>query len=447
MFGCYLLRSLASSSRTYIGFTVDFHRRLRQHNGETVNGAKRTSRGRPWQMICCVFGFPDKVAALQFEWAWQHPGRSRATKAATQGLWNKTGYTSRLGVLSRMLGCDPWRRLPLQVVAASRDVATRLGTPAATTSAGDPADTILEAARQFAAAQGLLVATLAGTPWVMVSAPAAQPAAAEAAGPSSKGLAALMLAASSGAAAPAAPPAACAVCDGRTPGLGAAARCPLTTCGCIFHVRCVALSAGGPLAGPLVPVSVPCPGCRAELPWAAVVRSAIARRPRPPEDSAMSGTPGSPQALEGAAGGSPSSPGPGAVSPPLLHGKRARRLRAGSGSDSDSGGDGYPEVSGGDAAAGTALAGVAASGEAEAGLALLSQGSGSGIVVLQESSHDGHYVGDGRDRPWHDTRVGSPAGAADDGAGIDRGGRAGEGGVVPERRAPGTPGVIDLVSP
>lgn len=88
LLSCYLLRSLEPQAhgRTYIGFTVDPHRRLRQHNGELTGGAKRTVRSRPWEMLAFVHGFRDTVAALQFEWAWQHPTRSRAVRGHVHGL-------------------------------------------------------------------------------------------------------------------------------------------------------------------------------------------------------------------------------------------------------------------------------------------------------------------------------------------------------------------------
>lgn len=77
---CYLLRSLASPGKTYVGFTVNPARRLRQHNGEIKGGARRTRRGQPWEMVAFVHGFSSKVVALQFEWAWQHPTMSRFLK-------------------------------------------------------------------------------------------------------------------------------------------------------------------------------------------------------------------------------------------------------------------------------------------------------------------------------------------------------------------------------
>ena len=60
---CYLLRSKAPTKkgRTYVGFTVDPERRIRQHNGEIVSGAKSTRSGRPWDMLMVVSGFHTKV--------------------------------------------------------------------------------------------------------------------------------------------------------------------------------------------------------------------------------------------------------------------------------------------------------------------------------------------------------------------------------------------------
>lgn len=70
---CYCLVSPKGS--TYIGATVNVDRRLRQHNGELVGGAKATSRFTEWKRVCHVLGFPDERAALQFEWRWKHLSR------------------------------------------------------------------------------------------------------------------------------------------------------------------------------------------------------------------------------------------------------------------------------------------------------------------------------------------------------------------------------------
>ena len=73
------LRSRAESSylRIYIGATVDVHRRLRQHNGEIVGGAKRTRMGlraaegrtdAKWARVLHIRGFLSNTDALAFEW-------------------------------------------------------------------------------------------------------------------------------------------------------------------------------------------------------------------------------------------------------------------------------------------------------------------------------------------------------------------------------------------
>lgn len=68
---CYILRNGLS---TYVGFTVDPFRRIRQHNGEIKGGARRTSRvGKGWELMCLIGGLTDQVNALQLEWRLKKP--------------------------------------------------------------------------------------------------------------------------------------------------------------------------------------------------------------------------------------------------------------------------------------------------------------------------------------------------------------------------------------
>lgn len=73
---CYILRSMISN-RTYIGYTIDFPHRLRQHNGELMGGAKRTKKWRPWVPVCLIKGFYESSSALRFEYRLQRPKRRR----------------------------------------------------------------------------------------------------------------------------------------------------------------------------------------------------------------------------------------------------------------------------------------------------------------------------------------------------------------------------------
>ena len=120
----YLLRSKPSPlTSLYIGSTPNPSRRLRQHNGGTSGGAKRTQRSkqRPWKICLIVTGFPSKIAALQFEWAWQHPWRTRHIDRSElpQDKLNKDYSRKRLRecvhYLHMLLEHNTFRRWPLHL--------------------------------------------------------------------------------------------------------------------------------------------------------------------------------------------------------------------------------------------------------------------------------------------------------------------------------------------
>lgn len=81
-FWVYVLESLASPHYSYVGFTVDRGRRLRQHNGELkCGGANYTHGHRPWRMMLSIRGNSEewwtKQAALQLEWRIKHVSKGR----------------------------------------------------------------------------------------------------------------------------------------------------------------------------------------------------------------------------------------------------------------------------------------------------------------------------------------------------------------------------------
>lgn len=91
-YSCYLIRSLKEDqkNKVYVGSTPNPKRRLRQHNGELTQGAFRTKKHRPWQYVMIIHGFPSKIHALQFEWAWQKPLQSRHIKAVDNNNFQKS---------------------------------------------------------------------------------------------------------------------------------------------------------------------------------------------------------------------------------------------------------------------------------------------------------------------------------------------------------------------
>lgn len=108
-------RHPAHKSSTYIGFAVNPMRRIRQHNGEITGGARKTHSKRPWEMLLVLHGFPSRIAALQFEWAWQNPLKSKPVRDAVfrAGLSERGNAARKVKVLHEMLAVRPWCRYPL----------------------------------------------------------------------------------------------------------------------------------------------------------------------------------------------------------------------------------------------------------------------------------------------------------------------------------------------
>ncbi|CAG9859261.1 unnamed protein product [Phyllotreta striolata] len=126
-YGVYLLCCLNPKykGRTYIGYTVDPNRRIKQHNkGKKFGGAWKTSNKGPWSMVMIIHGFPNDISALRFEWAWQHPHSSRRLKHVSKKKYNEKNFDFCIRVLSEMLRVGPWCRLPLNIRWLNPDFVT-----------------------------------------------------------------------------------------------------------------------------------------------------------------------------------------------------------------------------------------------------------------------------------------------------------------------------------
>jgi putative endonuclease len=76
----YVLESISNPNNSYVGYTVNRQRRIRQHNGELVGGAKYTSSRGPWRMVMAIRGnglWWTRKAALSLEWRLKHVARGR----------------------------------------------------------------------------------------------------------------------------------------------------------------------------------------------------------------------------------------------------------------------------------------------------------------------------------------------------------------------------------
>lgn len=101
---CYILRSTNPEypNSTYNGSTNNLKKRLRQHNGEIVGGAKATRGKGPWEIYVVWEGFGSHKEALSCEWRIKHPTNTRTRPSKYNGV------KGRIKSLELLVGLDNW---------------------------------------------------------------------------------------------------------------------------------------------------------------------------------------------------------------------------------------------------------------------------------------------------------------------------------------------------
>jgi len=107
---CYCIQSI-DGSRTYIGATNNFEKRIKQHNRIISGGAKSTA-GHTWKPLIHITGFVNRNQLLRFEWFWKHCYKSV-----------ERGVHRRISMLEFLLQKPEWENLR---VLTNEDLAAQI---------------------------------------------------------------------------------------------------------------------------------------------------------------------------------------------------------------------------------------------------------------------------------------------------------------------------------
>ena len=117
----YVVYVIHSGNRTYCGKTNNFARRLRQHNGEIVGGAKYTRTATNWAPLIVIRGFQTNSEALKAEWKMRNVYNRRLYANSSQVL--PTSQSKRIATLNYILNsCDKWTKSSSNIVVSDLEI-------------------------------------------------------------------------------------------------------------------------------------------------------------------------------------------------------------------------------------------------------------------------------------------------------------------------------------
>eukprot|EP01130_Rhizamoeba_saxonica_P009427 TRINITY_DN3833_c0_g1_i1.p1 TRINITY_DN3833_c0_g1~~TRINITY_DN3833_c0_g1_i1.p1 ORF type:complete len:132 (+),score=16.40 TRINITY_DN3833_c0_g1_i1:491-886(+) len=70
------------------------------------------------EMVVIVHGFPNKQAALYFEWSWQNPHNSKPIRdivSKIRGVGHRNLLKAKIRYLFEMMHVNPWNKFPLHI--------------------------------------------------------------------------------------------------------------------------------------------------------------------------------------------------------------------------------------------------------------------------------------------------------------------------------------------
>lgn len=120
-FFCYIIAN--DHDRTYNGYTTNPQRRIRQHNGELVGGARATRGRGPWRFVAVLTSHDWTCCsvAMKHEWSIKYPTRKRPRPRHFEGAGGRV--SSLRHVFEHMVRIECADRITMYVDEPRMDLA------------------------------------------------------------------------------------------------------------------------------------------------------------------------------------------------------------------------------------------------------------------------------------------------------------------------------------